>query len=140
MTSYTCSTSKVLFLVSLVVICISSLISVEAFQVVQPASQKNPTTRLHAKSSSDNERRKFLSQGAGAVMSVILGGTTMIGNSQPAEASYTAYTQREEDWKQRETKGGKNIEGLCILILLLLYLHYILCISNILCISHDEHI
>ena len=112
MTSYTCNTSKALFLLSLVIISISSSISVVAFQVVKPASQKNVlSTRLHAKSSSDNERRKFLSQGAGAVMSVLLGGTTMIGNSQPAEASYTAYTQREEDWKRREAKGGKNIEG-----------------------------
>lgn len=108
-TSYTCTTSKALFLMSLVVISISSSI---AFQVIQTASQNNlSSTRLHAKSSSDNERRKFLSQGAGAVMSVLLGGTTMLFNSQPAEASYRAYTQREEDWKQREAKGGKNIEG-----------------------------
>ena len=37
-------------------------------------------------------------------MSVLIGGTFL---EQPAEASYTAYTQRENDWKERSDKGGE---------------------------------
>lgn len=47
----------------------------------------------------------FLNRGAGAAMSVLLGGTVL--GPKPAEASYTAYTQREEDWKTRSEKGGE---------------------------------
>ena len=67
-------------------------------------------TRLHAQSnnsSNDNERRKILSRGAGAALSILLGGTA------PAEASYTAYTRREEDWQQRSEKGGKSGKLYC---------------------------
>lgn len=41
-------------------------------------------------------------------MSVLLGGTIM---GQPAEASYTAYTQREEDWSKRAEKGEIKVSN-----------------------------
>lgn len=41
-------------------------------------------------------------------MSVLVGGTIM---GEPAEASYSAYTRREEDWKQREEKGEIKISS-----------------------------
>ena len=82
----------------------SSILSIEAFHVNTKQNNFRINTRLHAQSnnSSDNERRKVLSRGAGAALSILLGGTA------PAEASYTAYTQREEDWQQRSEKGGKS--------------------------------
>jgi len=41
-------------------------------------------------------------------MSVLLGGTIL---GQPAEASYTAYTQREEDWEKRSEKGEIKVSN-----------------------------
>ena len=83
----------------------TSIISIEAFHVNTQPNTSSRNTRLHAQSnnSSDNERRKILSRGAGAALSILLGGTA------PAEASYTAYTRREEDWQQRSEKGGKSL-------------------------------
>ena len=83
----------------------SSIISIEAFHVNTQQNNFKINTRLHAQynSSNDNERRKVLSRGAGAALSILLGGTAL---EQPAEASYTAYTRREEDWQQRSEKGG----------------------------------
>jgi hypothetical protein len=40
---------------------------------------------------------------------LIFGGTTT-NQPEPAEASYTAYTRREDDWKQRVDKGGEISE------------------------------
>lgn len=37
-------------------------------------------------------------------MSGLIGGTIL---EQPAQASYSAYTRREEDWKKREANGGE---------------------------------
>jgi len=92
-----------LVLVSILVI-FTSIILIEAFHVNTQPNTSSRNTRLHAQSnnSSDNERRKILSRGAGAALSILLGGTA------PAEASYTAYTRREEDWQQRSEKGGKQ--------------------------------
>jgi len=41
-------------------------------------------------------------------MSVLAGGTVL---GQPADASYTAYTQRENDWKERSEKGEVKISN-----------------------------
>ena len=38
-------------------------------------------------------------------MSVLVGGTVL---GEPANASYTAYARREDDWKQRDSSGGKS--------------------------------
>lgn len=86
------------------IICLSS-VSTDAFQW-QCQRPTIPTTnvRLNAEKY-DNDRRTLLSRGGGAMALALLGaGTTII---QPAEASYTAYTRREDDWKQRVDKGGE---------------------------------
>ena len=82
------------------IICLSS-VSTDAFQW-QCRRPTMPTTnvRLNAEKY-DNDRRTLLSRGALALLGA---GTTI---SQPAEASYTAYTRREDDWKQRVDKGGE---------------------------------
>ena len=97
-------TTQSLVLVVAILVTFSSIISIESFQVITQPNTSSRNTRLHAQNnnSSDNERRKVLSRGAGAALSILLGGTA------PAEASYTAYTQREEDWQQRSEKGGKS--------------------------------
>lgn len=41
-------------------------------------------------------------------MSGLIGGTIL---QQPAQASYSAYTRREEDWKQREVNGEIKISN-----------------------------
>lgn len=89
----------------LLVICLSSLFATEAFQ-----TQHRPTTLRSISSTCLHEtkfngRRKFLSRGAGAAMSVLVGGTVL---GEPANASYTAYARREDDWKQRDSSGGKS--------------------------------
>lgn len=60
----------------------------------------NPTTE----ESLSTSRRNIL-QGAGVAMTALLGGTVL---SQPAEAKYSTYTRYEEDWKERQEKGGKG--------------------------------
>ena len=94
-----------LVLVSILVTFSSIIISIEAFHVYNQRNDFRINTRLHAQSnnSSDNERRKVLSRGTGAALSILLGGTAL---EQPAVASYSAYTRREQDWQERSAKGG----------------------------------
>ena len=77
---------------------------VDAFQLPssRPTSIPASTTRLHETS---DGRRQFLSRGAGAALSFLAGGTI---SGRPAEASYSAYTHREEDWNARQEKGGEQ--------------------------------
>jgi hypothetical protein len=90
-------------------VCLSS-ISIEAFQ--SPIRQRRTmpitcilsNTRLNAENQ-NKERRAFLSRGGEAMALVLLGG--LATTNQPAEASYTAYVRREDDWKQRVDKGGE---------------------------------
>ncbi len=67
---------------------------------VQSESNENHPLKM---SSSPTSRRGIL-QDAGAAMAILLIETA---TTQPAEASYSAYTHREEDWKAREEKGGE---------------------------------
>jgi len=93
---------------SLAFIIIGACSFAQAFQVQQQRPPTNPnqsSTSLHG---TCNGRRNFLSRGAGAAMSVLVGGTIL---EQPAEASYTGFTQREEDWKKREEKGEIKISN-----------------------------
>ena len=103
----TYTNTSALFLVSILVATLSS--SVSAF-----LAQQQPITQakiiLHSSNdnnnnSDNNERRNFLNQSAGVAMSVLLGGTSLC--PKPAVASYTSFTQREDDWKQRSDKGGQ---------------------------------
>lgn len=92
------------------ILCLSTLISTNAFQWQQwrrrtiPVTSVISHTGLNAENN-DKDRRNFLSTGGGALALVLLGGTATI--NQPAEASYTAYSRREEDWKERMDKGGE---------------------------------
>lgn len=72
----------------------------------QAASNSKSFTCLH--SISDSRRRHFLHKGAGAAISLIIGETIL---NQPADASYTAFTQREEDWNERSKKGDVKISS-----------------------------
>mmetsp|Transcript_27038 Transcript_27038/g.46127 ORF Transcript_27038/g.46127 Transcript_27038/m.46127 type:complete len:187 (-) Transcript_27038:318-878(-) len=87
------------FLLALIIVGASSFTA--AFQIPQqrPNRPNSSSTRLHV---TCDGRRNFLNGGVGAAMSVIISGTVM---QQPAEASYSAYTRREEDWKDRAEKG-----------------------------------
>lgn len=84
---------------------LSSLL-VQAFQLPQNPSKLNfSSTTLYETS---DGRRQFLTRGAGAAMSLLVGGTFM---GKPAEASYTGYTQREQDWQTRSEKGEVQISN-----------------------------
>jgi hypothetical protein len=61
-------------------------------------------TRLNAENQ-NNDRRTFLSRGVEATALVLLIGS--VTTNLPAEASYTAYVHREDDWKQRVNNGGE---------------------------------
>lgn len=86
--------------------------TVEAFQF-QPQSCSNApvSTRLHAHEPIDNRishnaftRRKALQKSAGVTLSILLGGTAMTNS---ANAKYSTYTRREEDWSERQKNGGE---------------------------------
>ncbi len=85
----------------------SAAVYVGAFQV-QPISTRYQTS-IAASSNDDDDaavlsRRNMLKSSA-FTMAALLGGSTFA--SQPAEASYTAYTQREQDWENRQKNGGE---------------------------------
>ncbi|KAK1744953.1 hypothetical protein QTG54_004244, partial [Skeletonema marinoi] len=93
--------SKTLF--TSVLIFMSAAVYVSAFQV-QPASTRYQTSI--AASNDDNSAqmsRRNMLKDAAFTMSALLGGSTLA--SQPAEATYTGYTQREQDWEDRQKKG-----------------------------------
>mmetsp|Transcript_30943 Transcript_30943/g.62053 ORF Transcript_30943/g.62053 Transcript_30943/m.62053 type:complete len:153 (-) Transcript_30943:594-1052(-) len=93
---------------------ISTMALTDSFAFQQhPRNFCNHRTHLPILSSSTNEnqsceigssrttRRSFL-QDASAAVAILLSGAAF---TQPAEASYSAYTHREEDWKAREENG-----------------------------------
>ena len=95
--------SKTLF--TSVLIFVSAAVYVGAFQV-QPSSTRYQTS-IAASNDEDAavlSRRNMLKSSA-FTMAALLGGSTLA--SQPAEASYTAYTQREKDWDERQKNGGE---------------------------------
>mmetsp|Transcript_20916 Transcript_20916/g.34525 ORF Transcript_20916/g.34525 Transcript_20916/m.34525 type:complete len:187 (-) Transcript_20916:123-683(-) len=93
--------SKTLF--ASVLIFVSAAVFVGAFQV-QPASTRYQTSiaATNDDSSAELSRRNMLESSA-FTMAALLGGSTL--GSQPAEASYSAYTAREKDWEERQSKG-----------------------------------
>lgn len=88
-------------------ISVGVMSSVGAFQLQHRAllNSKYSSTVLHEVC---DGRRRFLSRGAGAAISGLVGGTIL---DQPAQASYSAYTRREEDWKQREANGEIKVSN-----------------------------
>jgi len=90
---------------------LSSTATVEAFQS-QPRSDAPSSIRLHAQHEPiDNRiphnastRRKALQKSAGVTLSILLGGTAM---TDSANARYSTYTRREEDWSERQKNGGE---------------------------------
>lgn len=95
--------SKTLF--TSVLLFLSAAVYVSAFQI-QPVSTRVQTSI--AASNDDNSAelsRRSMLKGAAFTMSTLLGGATLA--SQPAEASYSAYTAREKDWEERQSKGGE---------------------------------
>ena len=96
-----------------------ALVFVKGFQA-QPAASF-PSTRLQtsiaASNKNDNNNncldeedstcmsRRNMLKGTAAAMSVFISGSTI--GSQPAAASYSAYTNREKDWNERQSKGGE---------------------------------
>ena len=88
---------------------LSSSIIVRAFQ---PTIHSTSSIRLNAQPNNQHDeasvsvstRRNALQKSAGVAFSILLGGTTA---ASEANASYSAYTRREEDWKQREKNGGE---------------------------------
>jgi hypothetical protein len=60
------------------------------------------TTTLGAMNS---DRRSFFRNAAG----VAFGAAAVVANGQEANASYSAYANREKDWQERKESGGKFI-------------------------------
>ena len=94
--------SKTLF--ASVLILVSAAVYVSGFQLQQAPNARSQTSiaASNDESSSELSRRNMLKSSA-FTMAALLGGSTL--GSQPAEASYSAYTARENDWKERESKG-----------------------------------
>ena len=101
-------------LLSIIVSCVATLlvlsssVSVDAFQ---SSHRTNPSSsiNLHAEPSNNIQsarlsRRNVIQKSAGIVFSILLGETAM---EESASASYSAYTRREDDWKEREKNGGE---------------------------------
>ncbi|KAL7512894.1 hypothetical protein ACHAXN_010036 [Cyclotella atomus] len=92
---------------------LSSSIIVRAFQ---PTIHSTSSIRLNAQPNNQHDeasvsvstRRNALQKSAGVAFSILLGGTTA---ASEANASYSAYTRREEDWKQREKNGDIKISS-----------------------------
>lgn len=101
--------------ISSLMLVVSILVGLSAVVEAFVATSRSPasisffsSTRLHSKNAcvDDDGRRSFMSQSAGAAISVLVGG---IGFDQPAIASYTGYTQREKDWQERAANGGEEL-------------------------------
>ena len=101
-------------LLSIIVSCVATLlvlsssVSVDAFQ---SPHRTNPSSsiNLHAEPSNNIQsarlsRRNVIQKSAGIAFSILLGETAM---EESASASYSAYTRREDDWKEREKNGGE---------------------------------
>ena len=74
---------------------------VVAFHPAKPGTLARPLTAISSTASGDDAtstRRQLLFGALGAAAAL---GTT----TAPAEASYSAYTNREKDWQQRQSKG-----------------------------------
>jgi len=83
----------------------------DAFTMQQPSVQKYATGRTPAlqmsceeSSSEVTSRRALLSRGMGAV-AFSMAGVVLGGTPDKAEASYSAYTNREKDWEARKKNG-----------------------------------
>jgi heme A synthase len=88
-----------------VLMFVSVAVYVGAFQI-QPASTRFETSiAAHKDDNYAGLSRRNMLKGAAVTMSALLGGSTVA--SQPAEASYSAYTNREKDWEERQSKGGE---------------------------------
>lgn len=109
--------SSKLGLLSIIVSCVATLsilsssVTVQAFQ---STARSSTTIRLHAQNNHLSESEESISaaisrrsalQKSAAAFSILLSGTT----AEKANASYSAYTRREDDWKEREKNGGEYL-------------------------------
>jgi hypothetical protein len=87
-------------------------------QEQQQQRQKQHSSRLF-RGHSDNEQgplttpanavagpRRLLFQQVAAALFVVMAGTTLMMPAEPAHATYSAYSHREDDWKARQTEGN----------------------------------
>jgi hypothetical protein len=76
-----------------------------AFCNVQKYSAPLTTTSsLGAGGSNDTLNRRSVFR---KISGVAFGVVTFVSRGQEARASYSAYTNREKDWQERQEKGGK---------------------------------
>ena len=68
-----------------------------AFAPKYPAEFRSTTTTMASPKDQVDTGRRDLFLGTTAAVAAAL-----LGNSQPAEATYSAYTRREEDWEARK--------------------------------------
>lgn len=92
-----------LLLAATAVACISTS-TTEAFSI---AASKSTKTSTQLSSTAENSRRNLLLAG------VVSFGATLALTSSPkaASASYTAFTQREEDWEKRKKTGDIQVSS-----------------------------
>ena len=81
-----------------------------------PTTPPPPTTTVFSSSDDDGvsssldiSRRSALQKSAAVAVSSLCGAAVVGGAVQPAEASYSAYLHREEDWANRAKSGGELV-------------------------------
>ena len=85
-----------------VALCLcAAVLEVKAFQPARPGASRRPLTQISSTTSDDDttsSRRQLLFGALGAAAALVTA-------TAPAEATYSAYTNREKDWEQRQSKG-----------------------------------
>ena len=98
--------NKTFILTTTATLLLATTSTTEAFTTVAP-NVHSSTTSLNALNNGHDkvsERRAFLRNAAGLAFGGAMG---MLANEQPASATYSGYTQRENDWNERKDSGGK---------------------------------
>ena len=87
------------------ILIFAAVVCVSAFQT-RPLSTRVQTSIAASNDdhSAELSRRNMLKNAAFAMSTLVAVSTVA---SQPAEASYSAYTEREKDWSERQSKGGE---------------------------------
>lgn len=82
---------------------VRSIVQKKTTQVVRAVDEEYGGYSVDNNSGEDSSsRRTFLNRGISGAMAALIGSSVV---SESAEASYTAYTQREDDWSRRKESG-----------------------------------
>jgi len=104
------SSKKALLACGAVVLFLVSIPSSFAF-VTQASVSPNLSSSTSLSAASRRDAVRGLLLGGGSIAAGWIGGIAM---PEEASASYTAYTQREQDWEARKKSGGKYVMGIVV--------------------------